>query len=514
MISLWGYRSLLLVAFLVLLADPGGPLRAQKRSDTSESPVFRSYKPPEDLPLLKQSDPTYQSWQAFLAIQKANAGDPLAQFELALRFLTGTGMETDTVKAASWMKKAAEQDLTQARFDLALFYYHGWGVEWNPFESYRQFLLCAQRDVVQAQYAVGLFSIENLIMPEDWQKGTEWIRRAAEGGFRPAQEVLKAFEERLRAQKSDTAGPPSTLPEFAVLSDDTTSVASRERALRDALRQSDQETRRDLGLSRLLEKDLRSDSLDLAALEKSADAGSPEAMALLGRCAEQGVGMARDSVLAGAYFYRAARMESGRAERLLWAMVHGGELIGKVKERSMRGDAVASYVWAGLLALGFEVPLIQAKAYITPSQAVALLGKSADAGYLPALIELGLCSYGGRWVQRDERKAAMFWEEAERRGSAEARLRLAVTGVRHDTSAAALAQVVAELREASEHGAVLADVALGYCFEQGIVVARSFAQAAEYYRNAWRRGSQDAYRALRRLHDALRPRDPQFTMRD
>jgi len=86
--------------------------------------------------------------------------------------------------------------------------------------------------------------------------------------------------------------------------------------------------------------------------------------------------------------------------------------------------------------------------------------------------------------------------------------------VRRDTTREGLEHAVALLREASQKGAVLADVALGYCFEQGIVVAKSSSEAAELYRSAWRRGSQDAYRALRRMHDAIRPPDKEFAMRD
>jgi uncharacterized protein len=505
--------SVLPVVILLILTGISfpGEVLCQRKTD---SPVFRSYKPPEDLPLLQQGDPTYQSWQVFLATRRANAGDPVAQQELALRYFTGAGVDADTVRAAFWMRKAAEQDLLQARFNLALFLYHGWGVAWDPFESYRQFLLCAERDVAEAEYAVGIFSIENLIMPEDWQKGYEWVKRAADAGYKPASDVVKAFEQRLASQRGDSLlvrPDPSVL---SVIPGDTTSPSSREAALREALVRTDPETRKALGIERLAESGSRTDSLDLSGIGSAAESGSPEALALMGRRYQEGIGVAHDSVLAAVYYLRAVRMESARAGQLLWEMAQNGDLVRTVKERAEKGDPAGYYVWAGLLSLGLDVQLLKAKAYITPQQAVSFLRRSADAGYVPALIELGLWYYSGRWVQQDEARAEALWREAEKLGNGEAKLRLAVMAVRNDTVVVRLRQAVDFLHEASAKGAVLADVALGFCYEKGVVVPQSAGSAADLYRSAWRRGSLDAYRALRRLHDALRPTDPHFAMHD
>ncbi len=495
-------------AFFSLL--PGESVAQQK----ADSPVFRSYKPPEELPLLKQSDPTYQSWQAFQAMRKANAGDPVAQQEVAIRYFTGMGVEADTVRAAAWMKKAADQNLAQARYNMALFYYHGWGVPWDPFESYREFLACAQLNLPEAQYAMGIFCIENLLMPEDWETGYGWIKRAAEAEYRPAVEILRTFEQNLAARNADTIAAAPANPAFAVLPADTGSPASREAALREALLRADPDTRRALGMAKMVEEGVRADSLDIVSVSAAAEAGSPEALTLLGKRAEEGLGGGRDLIQAAVDYLRAVRMESSRAGQLLWALAQSGGLAGLVKSRAEGGDVRALYVWAGLLSFGLEVPLLQARAYITRQQAVAFLRKAADAGYVPALIELGLWYYGGRWVPQDGSRALACWKEAERRGSSEATLRLAVMSVRQSTDSLVLDASLTTLRRASGQGAILADVALGYCYENGVVVPRSSSEAAQLYRAAWRRGSLDAYRSLRRLYDALRPHDPEFLMRD
>jgi len=304
---------------------------------------------------------------------------------------------------------------------------------------------------------------------------------------------------------------PHQLPVFAA---DTGSAGSREASLREALLRADPDTRRALGMARMVEEGARADSLDVGSVSAAAEAGSPEALTLLGKRAEEGLGGARDIVQAAVYYLRGVRMESSRAGQLLWALGQTGELAGQVKLRAEAGDVRALYAWAGMLSFGLEVPLLQAKAYITRPQAVAFLRKAADAGYVPALIELGLWYYSGRWVPQDANRALALWREAEQRGSTEATLRLAVTAVRQTTDPAVLAGAVATLRTASEQGAILADIALGYCYERGITVPRSSQEAARLYRAAWRRGSLEAYRSLRRLYDALRPQDPEFIMHD
>jgi TPR repeat protein len=278
--------------------------------------------------------------------------------------------------------------------------------------------------------------------------------------------------------------------------------------LRQALTRADPDTRKALGFARLAEGRINADSIDLGAITRAADEGSPEALTLLGRCAQGGVAVGRDLVVAASYYLRAVRMESQRAGRLLWEMGQEKEFVPAVRARAEKGDPIAQFVWAGLLSFGLDVPLIQAKAFVTGEQAADLLRKASTGGYLPAKVELGLWHYSGRWVSHDEARALALWREAAEGGNLEARLRIAVVEIRTGSATEEDLRVV---RAAAESGAMLADVALGYCYETGFLVSRSAGVAASLYRSAWRRGSQDAYRALRRLHDAVRPGEAEFS---
>lgn len=55
-------------------------------------------------------------------LQKANAGDAQAQFELALRYAEGTDVEQNTELALDWHKRAAEKGHVEAQFTQGFLY--------------------------------------------------------------------------------------------------------------------------------------------------------------------------------------------------------------------------------------------------------------------------------------------------------------------------------------------------------------------------------------------------------
>ena len=73
--------------------------------------------------------------------KKAEAGDAESQVELGLRYDTGKGMPKDQVEAASWYRKAAEQNYPAAQYILALCFQSGDGVAKDWVEAYKWLLL-------------------------------------------------------------------------------------------------------------------------------------------------------------------------------------------------------------------------------------------------------------------------------------------------------------------------------------------------------------------------------------
>jgi TPR repeat protein len=510
-------RRLHIVAILCILSCIATSLHAQSDQKHPNSPVFKDYREQRPRPLLIESDVTYQLWQTFILEQQANGGDVLAQHELGIRYLIGRGVSADTLKGAYWIQRAAAQKLTSAQFNLGILYYQGLGLDWNPFNAYQQFLAAAKKGMVEAEYVMGQFLTDNLVVPRDWEEAYRWVKLAADSGYAPAKESLKEFEKRLAAQTPDssTVSKKDSLGSVVFLDfgKDSTSKADLT-MLKDVLESGGEELRQALGLASMLEGTLEIDSTEMEAIRRAAEDGSPEALAVLGRCHERGLLMKTDLVLAAEMYIRALRLGSPRASELLWTLLQEDGLYARLKVRSASGDVHANYVWPTLRALGFDGILQVKQSWISDDQALKLVEQAAERRHLPAMVELGLCYYSGRWVSASQAKAMEFWTKAARLGSQEAKIRIAITQVRSQKPDAALEPSIQQLDEATHAGSVLAQVALGYCYEHGIGVPRSKPQAARLYRSAAQRGSQDAIRALKNMHDEIRPSEKEFRVED
>jgi uncharacterized protein len=500
----------LVLIFSSLLVSLLPSLHAQVKK--GDSPVFRTYKPPPDAPPVQESDALRQIWYAFLTARKANAGDVMAQQELGVRYLFGKGVERDTVKAAYWIQKAADQGMMTAKFDLAILAFQGWGIPWDPFRSYKLLQETASHDMPEAQYFLASLYTEDLVIQRDWIRAHKWMKKAADAGYKPAVDALPEFAEKraeAEAAKVVTAAAKnpnplrssSAMPMLLDFPGDTTK--QQVKSLGDLVRGAGEEMRMALGLSNKPDSALSIDSVTVRNLIRAADAGSPEALTMLGRCSEKGMDMKKDSVAAAAYYVRAVRLDAPKAPPLLLKILEQKSFQSLLKARSSHGDPEANFLWAALTALNFDNS-------ITPAQAEQMLKKSVDQSYVPALIEMGLWHYAGKWVVQDKDKAVSLWGQAAKKGSVDAEVRLAVTALREGGNTREDSSAVSLLYQAVPDGSILAQVGLGYCYEQGIGVGKSMAEAAHWYRLGAVRGSQDAYRALRRLYDSERPGDKEF----
>jgi len=526
------------IAVVVAGLTLGAAIAQEQQTDRDKSPVFKSSRPPAALPRIPQSEHLEQIWQTFLVSRRASAGDILAQHELGIRYFLGVGVEADSARALYWMKKAADQGLTEARFNAAILLYNGWGGTWNPFEAFDYLQACARRKMVDAEFYLSLFYLDNLVVPMNLDSARAFASAAASQGNKPAGELVAQIDDfRRQQQEWETAarrdsarhipGKGSANPlqsgsfvmpvvvdmsESGPDSDSTAGAGGQGMAtvLRTALGGADPQLRQALGFSRLAGES--TDSSTLAAVMDAANAGSPEALTFLGRGAERGTGAPADQILAAAYYIRAIRMDSPRAARLLWAMIQQEGVVKRLKKRADAGDPDALFVWAGLVGLGLDGFLVQSGAPITDEQALEFLRRASDRGHIPSIIELGLCYYTGRWTERDRTQAEVLWRRAERLGSREAAVRMAVVDVAGDEKLQNADSTITLLEKAIDEGSVLAEVALAYCYEHGEGVKPNFEEAVRLYRAGYRRGSQDAYRALRRLHDSIRPDEERFSI--
>jgi len=112
-------------------------------------------------------------------------------------------------------------------------------------------------------------------------------------------------------------------------------------------------------------------------------------------------------------------------------------------------------------------------------------------------------------IEKNKEKAVELWESVMQKNP-EAESRIAAGVVFDEIDTQELPESVNSLRETSAHGSVLAQVALGYAYENGRGLIKNKSEAVKYYRNAAQRGNRFAYTELKRLYDEIRPSDSRF----
>ena len=126
----------------------------------------------------------------------AEQGFALAQNMLALCYDTGEGVEQDYALAAEWYRKAAEQGYADAQLNLGGCYSSGHGVGQDYTEAVKWYQKAADQDFVAAQFILGGCYESGEGVEQDYVQAAEWYRKAAEQGNELAIEAL----ERLGAQ--------------------------------------------------------------------------------------------------------------------------------------------------------------------------------------------------------------------------------------------------------------------------------------------------------------------------
>jgi TPR repeat protein len=493
--------------------------------DSSKASVFREHRAPS-LNLIRRSDETYELWEEFKLMEKANNGDASAQHELGIRYFLGRGFGVDTVKSAYWIQKAADQGLVMANYNLGIFLNNGWGLPWNPFKAFEHFQYAAKEGMPEAEYVYASILTDNLVTPQNWSEAYKWMKKAADAGFQPAKEALVEFEKRGIAVHADSSDTSSTAARFVATKDSALVVPthswkpvlldfSNETAtekdelafLKDMLHKGSPELKYALGISSLNLDKLVADSTLLVLIENAADVGSPEALAVLGRFYEKGIIVKKNLMTASIEYLRAIRLEFPRAPALLYNVVQDKKFVQQVHSLVLEGNAEAEFVCAGLISVGFDTEL-------PPEESFKLLLKASAQHHVQAMIEIGLCYFSGRGVEKNREKGVEYWSKAAAMGSHEAQIRLTATNLISDLHLQDYAASIPELDSAAHKGSLLAQVALGYCYETGTGVPSSKPEAVRMYRESAYRGSQIAYYALKKMYDDLRPDSVQYKIKD
>ncbi|MFB3055643.1 MAG: tetratricopeptide repeat protein, partial [Ignavibacteriaceae bacterium] len=440
-------RITTLICIIIFSAIFAGISLAQ---DSTQSLAFKNNKPFRRSPYFYRPDLGYQIWQQFKLMQEANSGDVLAQHELGLRYLLGEGMTADTTKAVYWLSKAANQKLPSAMYNYAILLINGWGVDWDPFSAFKFFKGAAKAGMIQAQYVVGILYTDNLIVKRDLNYAFYWVKKSADEGYEPAEDVVVQIEPRTSPSivdsiskieeendfdlekhiepehKSNLTSPVDLVfIEFDSIGDTITSIT-------DSMLITDLDK---IGIDSLLIK-MNVDSItsltflvspeNVEKLLELAQSGSPEAQTIIGRLHEKGIYFSNDLIAAAAYYFRALRIDSQKARYLLWQLSKSPGFLERVENNAKNDDAEAMFVWYALNSVNYDNQLVI-------DDAINLLQKSADDNYIPAMIELGLNYYTGRFTFEDKSEGLQYWEDAALMGSTEAKVRIITASLYSNT---------------------------------------------------------------------------------
>ena len=83
--------------------------------------------------------------------ERAQAGDPVAQFNMGVKYAEGIEVQQDYLEAARWYGAAADQGDAPAQFNLGLMFYQGMGLPKDLRYAYELFSLAAAQGDSRAQ---------------------------------------------------------------------------------------------------------------------------------------------------------------------------------------------------------------------------------------------------------------------------------------------------------------------------------------------------------------------------
>lgn len=525
MVFLFIKELVLRIIFLSLIFIFSASVSAQNQDTTISKAIKQKWPYNHTYPLLMPKYQTYPLMTAYILQNKANSGDPFAQHELGLRYLTGQGMPKDTARAIHFIKQAVKRNLTVAWFNYAIMLNNGIGVEWNPFEAYNYFKAAAKNGMPEAQFVYGIFLTDNLVINRNYTEAYYWIKKAADQNFEPAKETVKEFqkmgielpEKTHEGDETINSSSPAMVAsvepnsqtavwgkdwelDFINLEKDTVSKKDTRKYLNMILEKNNRELKAMLGVNKFADSIKSSDTSGIGLINYAVSKGSPEALLISARAFQEGVIVDQNNIKAAVNYIHAYRLGSRKAAEYLIKLSQSKSFFDLLKKETDNENPDATYVWAGLTALGLDYQL-------SDEQALELLKKGVEKKHIYSIIETGLCYYSGTLVKQDKELAIEYWNIAAELGSVEAKVRIAFAKIQFGDSDSKYIEI---LEKASDEGSVSAQAALAYCYEKGLNVKQNKAEAANYYRRAAHRGSQAAFNSLSSLYDQLRPSDTEF----
>jgi TPR repeat protein len=135
----------------------------------------------------------------------AEAGLDLAQYNLAILYFTGQGVEQNYTEALRWTLAAAEQGHLNAQFNLGALYYTGTGTGVDLIEALRWYTIAAQSQHPGAQYNLATMYELGEGTAVDLVEAHFWASAAQYNEFADAPALLGRLSAQMSAEQLSAA---------------------------------------------------------------------------------------------------------------------------------------------------------------------------------------------------------------------------------------------------------------------------------------------------------------------
>ncbi|MCW2275735.1 hypothetical protein GJ654_12970 [Rhodoblastus acidophilus] len=328
----------------------------------------------------------------------AESGDAFAQFEFAVMLQRGQGVEADLSRAETFLRKSAKRDYRPAIIALADYYSQGGAVEPDWREAARWRLRAAELGDLNAMFLYARHAANGLGVPPNLEEAARWFLKAAEQGHETAAYNLAVCYQHGKGVGQD---------------------------LKEALRWCEFAA----------EKGLRDAKVKLAELHLAGAGGTrdaPRAVELLKEASDAGDGHAKTQL---AMIYLEGRdvfKDSRKAEQLLQDAAGSGYVAASLQlghlyaghydpARAQPEDALGHYLVAAQAGNAIAQHLVanQLLSRNDPEAAkegVRWLHRAADAGFPPAMFQMGVIFCQGQVVEKNLSEGVRWYERAAQQG--------------------------------------------------------------------------------------------------
>jgi localization factor PodJL len=126
----------------------------------------------------------------------ANAGNPVAETILGLKYLDGQGVPADVQQAGKWLVKAAEKGQAVAQYRLGTMYERGQGTAPDLAKAAKWYMASADQGNRKAMHNLAVAYADGALGKKDMTESARWFEKAAALGLSDSQFNLAVLYER------------------------------------------------------------------------------------------------------------------------------------------------------------------------------------------------------------------------------------------------------------------------------------------------------------------------------